>query len=215
MAGRGSLAGLLAYGDANADRGGNGRRGAARREANARACGRATAPIRSGQMDVFLDAGEAHRLRGCAEFPDRRHHRRHRSAPILKRPACRTACEVDMIATAHARDMLTTPYVFNEDEAAAMAKAGAETSSCATWGSRPAARSGRGPRSKLVATARHMVDEWSEAGAQGAPRRCRCSCTAGRSPSRPTPTFVHEEYQELPRLLRRVIDGAPAGRGRH
>ena len=34
--------------------------------------------------------------------------------------------EVDMIAQAHALDLLTTPYVFNTDEAAAMAKAGAD-----------------------------------------------------------------------------------------
>ena len=38
--------------------------------------------------------------------------------------------EVDMIAKAHAKDMLTTPYVFNEDEAAAMAKAGADIIVC-------------------------------------------------------------------------------------
>jgi predicted TIM-barrel enzyme len=34
--------------------------------------------------------------------------------------------EVDMIRTAHALDLLTTPYVFNPDEAAAMTKAGAD-----------------------------------------------------------------------------------------
>jgi predicted TIM-barrel enzyme len=34
--------------------------------------------------------------------------------------------EVDLIAKAHRKDMLTTPYVFNADEAAAMAKAGAD-----------------------------------------------------------------------------------------
>lgn len=34
--------------------------------------------------------------------------------------------EVDMIAQANSLDMLTTPYVFNPDEAAAMAKAGAD-----------------------------------------------------------------------------------------
>jgi predicted TIM-barrel enzyme len=34
--------------------------------------------------------------------------------------------EVDMIAAAHALDLLTTPYVFNPDEARAMAKAGAD-----------------------------------------------------------------------------------------
>ncbi|MGI9152519.1 MAG: phosphoenolpyruvate hydrolase family protein, partial [Rubrivivax sp.] len=34
--------------------------------------------------------------------------------------------EVDFIARAHQADMLTTPYVFNEDEARAMTKAGAD-----------------------------------------------------------------------------------------
>ncbi len=34
--------------------------------------------------------------------------------------------EVDMIAKAHALDLLTTPYVFNADEAVAMTKAGAD-----------------------------------------------------------------------------------------
>jgi predicted TIM-barrel enzyme len=34
--------------------------------------------------------------------------------------------EVDMIAEAHRQDLLTTPYVFNPDEAAAMARAGAD-----------------------------------------------------------------------------------------
>ena len=34
--------------------------------------------------------------------------------------------EVDMIAAAHAADLLTTPYVFNHDEAAAMTRAGAD-----------------------------------------------------------------------------------------
>jgi len=34
--------------------------------------------------------------------------------------------EVDMIAAAHELDLLTTPYVFNPDEAAAMTKAGAD-----------------------------------------------------------------------------------------
>ena len=35
-----------------------------------------------------------------------------------------------MIALAHAKDMLTTPYVFSEDDAAAMAKAGADVVVC-------------------------------------------------------------------------------------
>jgi predicted TIM-barrel enzyme len=38
--------------------------------------------------------------------------------------------EIDMIAKAHARDMLTTPYVFDEESAAAMARAGADVVVC-------------------------------------------------------------------------------------
>ena len=38
--------------------------------------------------------------------------------------------EVEMIAAAHAKDLLTTPYVFSADEAAAMAKAGADIVVC-------------------------------------------------------------------------------------
>ena len=38
--------------------------------------------------------------------------------------------EVDMIAAAHAQDLLTTPYVFNEEEAQAMARAGADVIVC-------------------------------------------------------------------------------------
>jgi predicted TIM-barrel enzyme len=38
--------------------------------------------------------------------------------------------EVEMIARAHAMDLLTTPYVFSEDEAKAMAKAGADIVVC-------------------------------------------------------------------------------------
>ena len=34
--------------------------------------------------------------------------------------------EVDLIRTAHAKDLLTTPYVFNPDEAVSMARAGAD-----------------------------------------------------------------------------------------
>jgi predicted TIM-barrel enzyme len=39
-------------------------------------------------------------------------------------------CEVDMIAKARARDLLTTPYVFDPSEADAMARAGADIVVC-------------------------------------------------------------------------------------
>ncbi|MFZ2737938.1 MAG: phosphoenolpyruvate hydrolase family protein [Burkholderiaceae bacterium] len=40
------------------------------------------------------------------------------------------ALEVEMIAQAHALDLLTTPYVFNENDATAMAQAGADIVVC-------------------------------------------------------------------------------------
>ena len=40
------------------------------------------------------------------------------------------ALEIEMIAKAHALDLLTTPYVFNADEAAAMTRAGADIIVC-------------------------------------------------------------------------------------
>lgn len=38
--------------------------------------------------------------------------------------------EVDMIAKAHGKDLLTTPYVFDEEQAQAMARAGADIIVC-------------------------------------------------------------------------------------
>jgi len=69
--------------------------------------------------------------------------------------------EVDMIALAHAKDMLTTPYVFSSDEAAAMAKAGADLIVChlglTTGGSIGAATAVK------LADCPAKVDAWAEA----------------------------------------------------
>ena len=69
--------------------------------------------------------------------------------------------EVDLIALAHAKDMLTTPYVFNAGEAAAMAKAGGDIIVChlgltagGSIGSKTALKLEDCPA---------MVDEWAEA----------------------------------------------------
>ena len=128
MAGRGSLAGLLAYGDSNAivvDM--------ARevlpvvRHTPVLAGVNGTDPFR--QMDVFLDELKRIGFSGVQNFP---------TVGIidgtfranLEETGMSYGLEVDMIAKAHARDMLTTPYVFNEEEAAAMAKAGADIIVC-------------------------------------------------------------------------------------
>jgi predicted TIM-barrel enzyme len=128
MAGRGSLAGLLAYGDANAI--------VMEMAAEVLPAVRHT-PVLAGvngtdpfrRMDVFLDDVKAIGFSGVQNFP---------TVGIidgtfranLEETGMSYGLEVDMIAKAHAKDMLTTPYVFNADEAAAMAKAGADIIVC-------------------------------------------------------------------------------------
>ena len=129
MAGRGSLAGLMPYGDANQ---------IVVEMASevlpvvkhtpVLAGVNATDPFR--QMDVFLPELKRDRLFRGAELPDRRADRRH-----LPRQSGRNR-HVLRIGSRHDRqgpcqfDMLTTPYVFNEDDAAAMAEAGADVIVC-------------------------------------------------------------------------------------
>ena len=90
MAGRGSLAGLMAYGDANAI--------VMEMAAEVLPVVKHT-PVLAGvngtdpfrRMDVFLDDVKAHRLLRRAEFPDRRASSTACSARTSKRPACPTA----------------------------------------------------------------------------------------------------------------------------
>jgi len=128
MAGRGSLAGLMAYGDANQivmDM-------AAEvlpvvKHTPVLAGVNGTDPFR--RMEVFLDDVKAAGFSGVQNFP---------TVGIidglfranLEETGMSYGLEVDMIAKAHAKDMLTTPYVFNVNEAAAMAKAGADIIVC-------------------------------------------------------------------------------------
>lgn len=128
MAGRGSLAGLLAYGDANAivlDM-------AAEvlplvRHTPVLAGVNGTDPFR--RMDVFLDEIKRLGFAGVQNFPtvglfDGTFRRN------LEETGMSYGLEVDMIAKAHAKDLLTTPYVFNAEEAEAMARAGADIIVC-------------------------------------------------------------------------------------
>jgi predicted TIM-barrel enzyme len=71
------------------------------------------------------------------------------------------ALEVEMIALAHAKDMLTTPYVFSADEARAMAEAGADIIVChfgLTTGGAIGAHTGR-----KLADCPALLDEWAAA----------------------------------------------------
>ncbi|MGA2816671.1 MAG: phosphoenolpyruvate hydrolase family protein [Xanthobacteraceae bacterium] len=128
MAGRGSLAGMMPYGDANGVVVEMAREVlpvVARTPVLAGVCG--TDPFR--QMDVFLDEVSRLGFSGVQNFPtvgliDGRFR------AGLEETGMGYGREVEMIAKAHARDLLTTPYVFDPSEAAAMARAGADILVC-------------------------------------------------------------------------------------
>jgi predicted TIM-barrel enzyme len=124
MAGRGSSAGLLAYGNANA---------IVKEMALEVLPVVKSTPVLAGVngtdpfvlMPQFLAELKAMGFSGVQNFP----------TVGLFDGAMRSSfeetgmgygLEVDMIAGAHALDLLTTPYVFNTDEAAAMTSAGAD-----------------------------------------------------------------------------------------
>ncbi|MEO0359763.1 MAG: phosphoenolpyruvate hydrolase family protein [Pseudomonadota bacterium] len=124
MAGRGSLAGLMPYGDANSvvmEMAGEVLPVVKKTPVLAGVC--ASDPFRL--MDRFLDEVKAAGFSGVQNFPTvglidgvfRQN---------LEETGMSYALEVEMIATAHEKDMLTTPYVFSADDARAMAAAGAD-----------------------------------------------------------------------------------------
>ncbi len=128
MAGRGSLAGLLAYGDANqivVDMASEVLPVVKHTPVLAGVNG--TDPFRN--MDVFLDDLKRIGFSGVQNFP---------TVGLidgtfranLEETGMSYGLEVDMIGKAHAKDMLTTPYVFNADDATAMAKTGADIIVC-------------------------------------------------------------------------------------
>ncbi len=124
MAGRGSLSGLLPYGDANAIVMEMAREVipvVERTPVLAGVCG--TDPFRL--MKLFLRDVDAAGFSGVQNFPtiglfDGKFRQN------LEETGMGFGLEVDMIRTAHEMDLLTTPYCFNPDEAAAMAAAGAD-----------------------------------------------------------------------------------------
>ncbi|UCC90480.1 MAG: phosphoenolpyruvate hydrolase family protein [Dehalococcoidia bacterium] len=124
MAGRGSLAGLMPYGDANAivmEMAGEVLTVAKDTPVLAGVCG--TDPFR--QMDVFLKQVKEIGFSGVQNFPTvglcdglfRQN---------LEETGMGYGLEVDMIRKAHELNLLTTPYAFNVEEAKAMAEAGAD-----------------------------------------------------------------------------------------
>ena len=124
MAGRGSLAGTMPYGDANAivmDMAGEVLTVVEDTPVLAGVCG--TDPFR--QMDVFLREVEAIGFSGVQNFPtvgliDGLYRQN------LEETGMGYGEEVEMIRTAHEMGLLTTPYAFNPQEGEQMAAAGAD-----------------------------------------------------------------------------------------
>jgi predicted TIM-barrel enzyme len=128
MAGRGSLAGLLAYGNANE---------VVKEMAREVLPVVRHTPVLAGVNgtdpfmlpDLFLDELKAMGFAGIQNFP---------TVGLidgtfranLEETGMGFALEVDIIARAHAKDMLTTPYVFSAEDAATMVKAGADIVVC-------------------------------------------------------------------------------------
>ncbi len=128
MAGRGSLSGLLAYGNAN---------DIVMEMAREVLPMAPNTPVLAGVngtdpfcvLDSFLDDVKRIGFSGVQNFP---------TVGLidgtfranLEETGMSYGLEVDMIRMAHEKDMLTTPYVFCEEDAEAMAKAGADIVVC-------------------------------------------------------------------------------------
>ncbi|ACS86803.1 phosphoenolpyruvate hydrolase family protein [Musicola paradisiaca] len=124
MAGRGSLAGLLAYGNANEI--------VVDMASEVLPVVKHT-PVLAGvngtdpfcQFDKFLDDLKALGFAGVQNFPTVGLIDGNFRAN-LEETGMGYALEVDMIRLAHQKDMLTTPYVFSAEDAIAMTEAGAD-----------------------------------------------------------------------------------------
>ena len=159
MAGRGSLSGVLAYGNANEI--------VVEMAREVLPVTKRT-PVLAGVngtdpfclFDPFLDQLKAMGFSGIQNFP---------TVGLidgvfranLEETGMSYGLEVDLIRLARSKDMLTTPYVFNAAEAEAMAKAGADIIVChlglTTGGS-------IGSKTSLkLADCPALVDEWADA----------------------------------------------------
>ena len=128
MAGRGSLSGLMAYGNAN---------DIVMEMAHEVLPVVKNTPVLAGVngtdpfciFDEFLDRVKAKGFAGVQNFP---------TVGLidgtfranLEETGMSYGQEIDMIRLAHQKDLLTTPYVFNAEEAKAMAEAGADIIVC-------------------------------------------------------------------------------------
>ncbi len=159
MAGRGSLAGLMPYGDANGvvmEMAGEVLPVVKHTPVLAGVC--ASDPFRL--MDKFLDEIKAAGFSGIQNFP---------TVGLidgtfranLEETGMSYQLEVDVVKMANDKDMFTTPYVFSAEDAEAMAKAGADIIVChigLTTGGAIGAETG-----VTLEQVPALVDEWSAA----------------------------------------------------
>jgi predicted TIM-barrel enzyme len=159
MAGRGSLSGLLAYGNANQI--------VMEMAAEILPVVQRT-PVLAGVngtdpfclFDKFLDDLKAVGFAGVQNFP---------TVGLidgtfranLEETGMSYGLEVDMIRKARTKDLLTTPYVFNAGEAEAMTEAGADVVVC-HMGLTTGGAIGAGT-AKTLAQCPALIDEWAEA----------------------------------------------------
>lgn len=128
MAGRGSLAGLMPYGDANGvvmEMAGEVLPVVKNTPVLAGVC--ASDPFR--MMDKFLDEIKAAGFSGIQNFPTVGLIDGNFRAN-LEETGMSYQLEVDVVKMANDKDMFTTPYVFSTEDAEAMAKAGADIIVC-------------------------------------------------------------------------------------
>lgn len=159
MAGRGSLAGLLAYGNANE---------IVKEMAREVLPVVRRTPVLAGVngtdpfllVEPFLDELKAMGFAGIQNFP---------TVGLidgvfranLEETGMSYDLEVEVVARAHAKDMLTTPYVFSAKDAVAMTRAGADIVVChmgLTTGGNIGAET-----SRKLEDCVELVDEWADA----------------------------------------------------
>ena len=209
MAGRGSLAGLLAYGNANE---------VVLEMAREVLPVVKHTPVLAGVngtdpfliLDDFLRRLARARLLRRAELPHGRASSTACSGQNLEETGMGYGLEVDMIRAAHELDLLTTPYVFSESEAIAMAEAGADIIVChmgLTTGGSIGAETG--------AEARRLRRRASTPGRRRPAQVDKdviVLCHGGPIATPEDATLHPGAVPRMPRLLRSLEHGAPADR---
>ena len=210
MAGRGSLAGTMPYGDANAivmDMAGEVLTVVEDTPVLAGVCG--TDPFR--QMDVFLREVAAIGFSGVQNFPtvgliDGLYRQN------LEETGMGYGEEVEMIRTAHEMGLLTTPYAFNPQEGEQMAAAGADI---------VVAHTGLTTKGVIGATTALTLEEsvgFVQAicdAARGVSEEVIVLCHGGPISEPEDAEYVLQNTTGRRWLLRRVEHGAIAGGGGH